>query len=133
MRRLVTCFLASAGILFALTCSAATPQRDVQRRVQDKVKQVEATFPKWVQAGGNPRALEPLTQELDRHMKAGRLAEARRILPEILAIWRNDKPAPGLASNETVVERVQRKSKAFDSKAPLCSQARRSEPYPSVG
>jgi Tol biopolymer transport system component len=119
MFRLVTSSLAVVGVLVALTCSAAMPQSDVQRRVQDKVKQVETTFPKWVQAGGNPRTLEPLTEQLDRHMKAGRLAEGEKILDQILTILRNEKPAPAAASNETVVQRVQRKAKEFDSKAPL--------------
>ncbi len=117
IRRSIWLFL-GVGILVASGCSAATHQSDVHKRVQNKVKQVEETFPKWVESGGNPRRLEPLTKELDRYMKAGEFSEAEKILDKILAVLRNEEGTAGTAS-ETVVERVQRKAREFDEKAPL--------------
>jgi hypothetical protein len=121
MLRHLTAFLACVCVLVAVTCSAALPQSDARARIQQKAKQVQETFPKWVKAGGNQRILEPLTQELDGHMNAGRLAEAEKTLDRILAILRNEEgTAPtATAANETVIERVQRKAKEFDEKAPL--------------
>src|SRR3954471_2948964 len=108
MLRLSTVFLVAVGVFVALTSSSAQ-QSDVRTRIQQKQKQVEAAFPKWVQSGGNPRRLEPLTQELDRDMKAGRFAEAEKTLDRILAVLRGE-PGAEAAIPETVVERVQRKA-----------------------
>jgi WD40-like Beta Propeller Repeat len=119
--RVLTAVLVCVGVLFAVTCSAALPQSDTRARVQEKVRQVQETFPKWVKAGGNQRRLEPLTKELDGHMNAGRLVEAEKVLDRILAILRNeDTSSPtAAAADESVVERVQRKAKEFDAKAPV--------------
>ena len=121
MLRFLTAFLACVCVLVAVTCSAALPQSDARARIQEKAKQVQETFPKWVKAGGNQRRLEPLTQELDGHMNAGRLADAEKTLDQILAILRNEEGAApsATAANETVIERVKRKAKEFDEKAPL--------------
>ncbi len=119
MLRFLTAVLACAGVLVALTCSAALPQSDARARVQQKARQVQETFPEWVKAGGNQRRLEPLTKELDGHMNAGRLAEAEKVLDQILAILRNEEGTKPASVAESVVERVQRKAKEFDAKAPL--------------
>jgi hypothetical protein len=107
-------------VLAGVDCASALPQSDNRARLQQKVKQVEEIFPKWVKGGGNQRRLEPLTKELDGHMNAGRLAEAEQVLDRILAILRNEEGAAtaSTATSESVVERVQRKAKEFDSKAP---------------
>jgi hypothetical protein len=111
-------------VLLGATYSVATPQSDARARVQQKVKQVQDTFPKWVAAGGNQRLLEPLTPELDRQMKAQNYVEAEKTLDRILAIMRNEGGAAANApASETVVQRVQRKAKEFDSKAPAWVQS----------
>lgn len=61
MCRVSKSFSLGLVLLIALACATAAPQKDNRTRIQKKVEQVEATFPKWVESGGNPRTLEPLT------------------------------------------------------------------------
>ena len=116
MPRRLTVFFVCMGAIVAVTCSAATLQSDARARVEQKVKEVQDTVPKWVEAGGDPRRLEQLPKELEGHLKAGRLAEAEKTVDQILAIVRNEKVATGAAVSESVVQRVQRKAKEFEAK-----------------
>lgn len=119
MFRVSNSFLLAVVLFVASTGSAAVHQNETQTRIQQKVQQVEATFPKWVESGGNPRILESLTQKLDGYMSAGNFVDAEGTLDKILAIMTGEEGAVAPATNETVVERVQRKAKEFQEKAPL--------------
>ncbi|MEO5742289.1 MAG: hypothetical protein ABIS29_17010 [Vicinamibacterales bacterium] len=123
MLRLSTSFLLGVGALVTVTCSAATsPRSDAGARVQEKVTQVQETLPKWAASGGNPRLLEPLPQELEGHLRAGRLTDAEHTVDRILSILQNEQGGAGAAVPETALERLQRKAKEFEAKAPLWVQ-----------
>jgi len=72
--------------MLAFGCAGQTAQDPVMTWVQQKAKRVETAAPAWVKAGGNPERLRPLSERVDRAMKAGQPAHrmsaaARRSWP----------------------------------------------------
>ena len=115
MSRLMTCFVAGVGVLFALTYSGAMPQSDAQRRVQAagasnetvaarvqrKARELEAKAPLWVAGGGDPNRIRALAERLDLYLRAGRPDQAEPILDELLELVSGAPSAPR-ASGEPV-------------------------------
>jgi Tol biopolymer transport system component len=113
MSRLVTRFVAGAGVLFALSYSAAIPQSDAQwrvqpanasketvaARVQRKAREFEAKMPLWVAGGGDPNQIRALAEPLDLHLKAGRADRAEPILDELLKLVSGAPSAPGASGD----------------------------------
>jgi endo-1,4-beta-xylanase len=63
-------------------------------RLEAKMKQVKEVIPKWVEAGGDARAIAPLGQALDEALKAGNPVLAEEILDKILAIVQSSPTSP---------------------------------------
>jgi len=55
-------------------------------RIQAKSDRVDKSIPDWLATGGRPEVIAPLGEQVDVHMKAGRLEEAEAELDRILAI-----------------------------------------------
>lgn len=66
---------------------------DDQNRIEGKARRVQELVPKWVQAGGDPNRVVPLGQQVDAHMKAGRIAEAEHVMDRMLAIVTSQESA----------------------------------------
>ena len=66
---------------------------DVQQRIQEKVREVQTKFPKWVESGGDPSRLETLRKDVDDYMKTGRLEDVEDTLDKILAIMEGRTPS----------------------------------------
>ncbi len=77
-------------LIFALLVAGCGDQvvgaDNMQATVQAKVKQIQARFPAWVEAGGDASGIAALGKELDVSMRAGRLEEADKIVDRILAV-----------------------------------------------
>ncbi len=114
--------------MLAFGCVGQAAQDPVMARVQQKAKRVETAAPAWVKAGGNPERLRPLSERVDRAMKAGQPAQAEQALDEILALVdrepsASEKTAPGSGGSEAAVQRVQSKARDFEERGPLWVQS----------
>ena len=114
--------------MLAFGCAGQTAQDPVMTWVQQKAKRVETAAPAWVKAGGNPERLRPLSERVDRAMKAGQPAQAEQALDEILALVErepsaSEKTAPGSGGSEAAVRRVQSKARDFEERGPLWVQS----------
>ncbi len=75
------------AILTILNEPASTPPVTAQQtEVLTKAHLFQDKAPAWVAAGGDPKRIEPLGQQLDGFLKAGKLAEASHTLDALLAI-----------------------------------------------
>lgn len=67
-----------------------TPQQAaaLQQRIQTKLNLLEKLMPQYVQRGGDQRKVQPLVEQMQRLMDAGKPLEAEAKLDEVLAILR---------------------------------------------
>jgi Tol biopolymer transport system component len=123
-RRLLSILFAAA---LGVACSGPAGAQDpTMGRVQEKARRVEKAAPKWVEAGGNPERLRPLSERVDRAMKAGRPAEAEQALDEILVLVEATPSArdrEAAAGGNAAAQRVQEKARLFEERGPLWVQS----------
>ena len=96
-RTLLRGLVLACALLGAGCSDQAAADGNAQAAVQEKVKRIQARFPAWIAAGGDPSRVAALGKELDDPIRAGRFDEAEKIADRILAILDGAKAESAVA------------------------------------